>query len=108
MLLAILAAWFGYKKANESVRNGVLWAAICAGAFIGTQMAVVLLVAVFLGLGAAFFGWSESIYETYYALVNGLAIVASIAVVWLLFRFLDRIPDEPIEDVPPPPPRFEV
>jgi MFS family permease len=104
MLLAILAAWFGYKKANESGRNGLLWAFICAGAFIGTQLGCGLLFGLFLGLGVAAFGWSENIYETYSVLINLAAIVLSVFVVYLLFRYLDRLTeDDPKPEVPPPP-----
>ncbi|MBK8147820.1 MAG: hypothetical protein IPN69_15425 [Acidobacteria bacterium] len=104
MLLAILAAWFGYKKANDSGRNGILWAFICAGAFIGTQLVCGLVIGLFFGIGIAAFGWNEDIYETYSIVVNLAAIAFSILVVYLIFSYLDRIPeDEPPLEVPSPP-----
>jgi hypothetical protein len=104
MLLAILAAWFGYKKADSSGRNGILWAFICAGSFIGTQLAVGLLVGIGLGVGVGALGWDADVFTKYEVLVNVVAIAASILVVWLIFRYLDRLPeDESVVDVPPPP-----
>ena len=63
MILAIIFAYFGYKKANESGRNGILWAVIALAAFIGTQMITGLLLGIGIGIGIAVFGWSESILE---------------------------------------------
>ncbi len=106
MLLAILAAYFGYKKGDESGRNGLLWAAICAGAFIGTQLGIGIFIGLGLGLGVGFFGWSDSVFEKWEWIVNLVAIAASIFVVWLIFRYLDRIPEPEPEMAVPPPPEF--
>jgi len=107
MVLAILAAWFGYKKAKETGRNGILWAFICAGTFIGTQLLCTLVIGTFIGIGIAFFGWSEKIYDDYSPLITVICIIASIGSLFLLFRHLDKIPEEEIAVSPPPPPTFE-
>ncbi len=65
MLLAILAIWFGYKKARDSGRNGVLWGFICGGAFIGVQLVFGLVIGAAIGIGIAAFGWSPNTFETY-------------------------------------------
>lgn len=105
MLLAILAAWFGYKKAKDSGRNGILWAFICAGTFIGTQLLCALGIGLFLGFGVELWGWSPTIYENYSFVINLVCIVVSIGSILLLFRYLDKIP-EPEVFTPPPPPNF--
>lgn len=106
MLLAILAIWFGYKKALDSGRNGVLWAFICGGAYIGVQLMVGLAIGAFLGIGIAAWGWPETIFDDYQILISIVSIVFAIATILIIFRYLDRIPDEPVEMKPPPPPTF--
>ena len=107
MLFAILAIWFGYKKARDTGRNAFLWAAICGGAFVGIQLLVGIGAAMFIELGVAFAGWSEGLYEKYTWLISFIAIVFSFGGLLLIFRYLDRVPviDEPYE--PPPPPTFD-
>ncbi|MBX3298791.1 MAG: hypothetical protein KF736_04925 [Acidobacteria bacterium] len=56
MILLILAAWFGSKKASASGRNGILWAFISAGVFIGTQLAVGILAGIGIAFGEGAFG----------------------------------------------------
>jgi len=106
MLLAILAIWFGYKKARDSGRNGVLWGAICGGTYIGVQLLFGLGVGVVLGVGVAAWGWSPTIFDDYSILISVAAIIPAIAAVLILFKYLDRIPDEPVAMEPPPPPTF--
>ena len=106
MLFTILAIWFGYKKGRDSGRNGVLWGAICGGAFIGTQLLVTFGAGILLGLGIAFWGWSETVFESYQIFITIVAIIASVGTLFLIFKYLDRTPDEPVEMAPPPPPTF--
>jgi hypothetical protein len=106
MILAILAIWFGYKKAKASGRNPYLWAFICAIVFIGTQLLTAILIGSVIGLGVALRGWSENLYDQYQTGVTIISIVASIAALLLVFRYLDRIPQEPAFHAPPPPPTF--
>lgn len=107
MILAILAVWFGYKKARDTGRNGILWGAICGGAFIGVQFFVALAIGITIGIGIEAFGWSETLYEDLEWVITIVAIAASVIALWLLFRFLDRMPVQGSVDVPPPPPTFE-
>ena len=106
MIIAIVFAYLAYQKAKASNRNGVAWAAIAAGAFIGTQLIITFGVGVLLGLGMAAFGWSETIVETYGIIITIVAVIFSIAVGYLILRYLDRIPDQPNFSAPPPPPNF--
>lgn len=106
MLLVILAIWFGYKKAKASGRNPWLWAFISAAVFIGTQVLVGLLIGVFIGVGIAFWGWRESALEDSTIVITILSIAASIGSMLLVFRYLDKIPDDGVTGGPPPPPTF--
>lgn len=107
MLLAILAIWFGYKKARDTGRNGVLWGAISGVTFIGVQLLVSLGFGFVIGIGVALWGWNESLYNDMTWVITIVAIVASIFALWLLFRFLDRVQDQEMVDAPPPPPTFD-
>lgn len=106
MILAILAIWFGYKKARDTGRNGVLWGAICGATFIGVQFLVSFGVSILVGVGIAVWGWKETLYDDLTWVITLAAIIASVVALLVLFKFLDRIPEEPIVDEPPPPPTF--
>ncbi len=105
MLLAILAVIFGYRKARDTGRNPILWAAICGGAFIGTQLLVTFGAGIVLGVGVALLGWKESLFEDLTWVITIVAFVLSVVVLWLLFKYLDRTPKEEPQ-IPPPPPTF--
>ena len=106
MILAILAIWYGYKKARDTGRNRFLWAAIAGGVFIGVQLAVGIGFGIIIGLGVTLWGWNESAFEKYQIFASIPAIILSIIALMLVFRFLDRVPDEPPHSEPPPPPTF--
>jgi hypothetical protein len=107
MLLVILAIYFGYKKAKDTGRNPILWAIVCAAIFIGLQLVTSVGVGVVMGLGIAMWGWPETIFDDYSWGITIVSIVVSIIGLLLVFRYLDRIPDEPYVTAPPPPPSFE-
>ena len=106
MLLAILFAYFGYKKAKDSGRNGLLWGFIALAAFIGCQLLVGILIGLGLGMGIAVFGWSENVFETYDILFRIIAVIAGIIGGFLVLKYLERIPAGETYSVPPPPPNF--
>ena len=106
MLLIILAIWWGYKKARATGRNPFLWAAISAGVFIGVQLLVGAGFGFAIGIGQALWGWDDSAFDKYQLLAAIPAIVLSIGALMLVFRFLDKVPHEPVATEPPPPPTF--
>ena len=106
MLLAILFAYFGYKKAKDSGRNGVLWGFIALAAFIGCQFLVGIMLGIGIGIGIGLLGWSESVFETYEILFRIIAWVAGIVGGYLVLKYLDRVPQGDNYTAPPPPPDF--
>lgn len=108
MIFAVISAWLAYKRAKIAGRNAIGWAAIAAAVFIGTQLAVQFGIGIFLGVGIAAFGWSNTILETYSIPATILAIIASFGTTWLVLRYLDKIPeDEASFSAPPAPPTFD-
>ena len=109
MILAILFAYLGYKRANDAGRNGILWAFIAAGVFIGTQVIVGLSIGIVMGFGIEFFGWSESIFSDYEILYTIIAIVISCATGFLTLKLADRpLVENNIVNEPPPPTEFNL
>lgn len=107
MIFAILAFWWGYKKGRDSGRSGPLWSVICGGTFIGIQLLFGLGIGILMGIGIAVWGWDESILTDYSIGVSLIAVIPALFATWLIFRYLDRIPDEPVMIQPPPPPTFD-
>ena len=107
MILAILFAYFGYKKANSSGRNGILWGFVALAVFIGIQLVAGLLVGSVFVAGVIIFGWSETIFEDYETVFNIIGIIAGIIGGYLVLKYLDRIPQDETYNAPPLPPRFK-
>src|SRR5215204_3128543 len=101
MLFAIISAVLAYRKANDTGRNGILWAIIAAATFIGTQIVVGLVVGLALGLFLGLSGGTEADFDKYQIIITILAIVLSFGTTWLVLKYLDRVPQE---YTPPPPP----
>ena len=104
MLLAILAIYFGYKKAKSSGRSGPLWAVICGAIFIGVQFAAAIAIAVIMTIGASQWGWDSRMYDNSQVLVSLVSLVPAVIAIWIVFKYLDRLPDDGVASVPPPPP----
>ena len=107
MIFAIISAWLAYKKAKDTNRNGILWAAIAAVTFIGTQLVLQFGFGIVIGLGIAAFGWSESLLETYSIPITILAVVCSFGTTWLVLRYLDKPVTGESYQQPPAPPTFD-
>ena len=106
MILAILFAWYGYKKASANSRNGILWAVIAGGTFVATQFIVSLLLGILVGTIIVMRGWSDSAYDTYTIPITIVAIIASVLSGFLVLRYLDKVPEDKSFISPPPPPKF--
>lgn len=107
MILVIIAAWLGYKRATANSRNGWLWAFATAGVFLGAQVLVGLGAGIFIAIGVAAWSWPESAFDDNYTVINLAALVFSFLAVWPLLRWLDKPPAaEETLTGPPPPPQF--
>lgn len=109
MILAILAFYWGYTKGRDSGRSGALWSVICGVTFLAIQMLFGLGIGIVIGLGSAMWGWDEKILDTYSLLISLVAVIPAGLALWLIFKYLDRVPDEPYISInqPPPPPNFD-
>ena len=107
MILFIIAAFLAYKKAKSTGRSGILWALITTGVYVGTQLLFALGIGLFLGIGVELFGWSETIYDDFNLLITAVCIIASFGGVWLVFRYLDKMPQDETFVQPPAPPTFD-
>jgi flagellar basal body-associated protein FliL len=63
MILSILFAVLGYRKAEATGRNKILWAILMVVIFIGVQVIAGIFVGVVLGFGVFTLGWSESSFK---------------------------------------------
>jgi hypothetical protein len=111
MLLAILFAYFGYKKASESGRNGILWAIIAVLVFLSSQFLLGLAAGITVLIGSISFGWSEKILDENGVILNLFGIAAGLGggflVLWYLGRPIRPIKEEESIEEPPPPPEFD-
>jgi cytochrome bd-type quinol oxidase subunit 2 len=106
MIFAILAAYWGYKKAVAAQKNGWLWALITAGTFIGTQLIVTFGGGILLGLGIELLDWSDNLLDTLALPITVVAVIASFISMWAVLKYLDRAPQTDTFIAPPPPPTF--
>lgn len=84
----------------------MLWAIICGAAFLGVQLMVGIAVGAVMGFGILYWGWSETVFEDNQLIVSIIALIPAIGVTLMIFKYLDRIPDDSAADEPPPPPTF--
>lgn len=106
MIFFFVAAWLAYKRAKENGRNGVVWALITSAAFIVAQLATGAAIAFLLLVANGFDSGGEDLISRYELLINIASIVVSIAVVWLILRFLNKVPEDNSFTPPPAPPIF--
>lgn len=96
IILAIIIAVHIYKAARASNRNGIAWASIAVGAYIGIQ----LLVGFVIGF------WEENLYDRFSAVINIVGWILSLIAMLVISNHLGKIPDELPPDAPPEPPKF--
>lgn len=104
MLFAIVAAVLAYRKANDTGRNGILWAIIAVATFIGTQFVTALVLGLVFGLFLVFTNGAEPDLEKFDIVITILAIIVSFISTWALLKYLDRVPPSDNYTTPPPPP----
>jgi hypothetical protein len=106
IILTIVLLWQVYKAAKESGRSGLLWTVL---AFVGS-IALQFLIGLFLGIvfmaGSALWGWPEDLLAKLIWPINILALAINAVLLWLLIKYLSRVPDSEFVTPPPPPPNF--
>lgn len=108
MILAIVFAVLAYQKANNTGRNGIIWAIVAVFAFIGTQLLAGFAIGLILVFGSLTFGWSETLIDDYSMLLNFGGIIVGIGCASLVIWYLGKAPYTEYEnDEPPPPPKFD-
>jgi hypothetical protein len=114
MIFAIVSGYLAYKHALAAGKNQWLWCFIGIGIFILTQLIVGagfgILIAFYLGFSnvpeSTFDSTFDETLKQYSAIINVFAIVCSFVSMWLLLKYLDRVPREEVFIQPPPPPSF--
>ncbi len=106
MILAILFAVLGYRKAGETGRNKALWAVLMVVIFIGVQAFAGIVLGVVIAVGIEMFEWSETIFDDYYWPISIAGVSISAAVCWGVLFLLGRTAKEDRIGAPPPPKEF--
>jgi len=104
MLLVIVAAILAYRKANDNGRNGILWALIAAGVFIGTQIIVALVLGIVLGIFYAATNRADTDFSGADILITIVAVIFSFGSTWAVLKYLEKPPRQEVLTNPPPPP----
>ena len=108
IIFVIIVSIQMYRAARDNGRNAVLWTIAGILTFFGIQFAVGIGIGVFFGIGAGIWGWSETLYEDYVALISWGALIPSVIALVVMLKYVSRIRDDDSVSVssPPPPPDF--
>ena len=95
-----------YKTANGMERNGGLWAALTAVIGVGLQLVVPIFFGIVIGIYyVATGGDPENIDSSVVGWATVIGVVCfflSIAGMWLVMKYVSKVPDTPIGSVQPP------
>jgi len=86
VILSILFAVLGYRKAKKTGRNKILWALILGLLFIAVQLGVFAIGVI----GALSWGWDPALFDTYYWPINLSGWLLGIAICSLALYLLGR------------------
>jgi Cu/Ag efflux pump CusA len=107
MIFFFVAAWLAYKRAKENGRNGIVWALITSVSFIAAQLITGMAIGLAIFAATGFDGTGDEIIDRFAIVINIAGIVVSILVVWLILRYLSKVPEDGSFTPPPAPPTFE-
>ena len=96
MILAIVFAVLGYRKAKQTGRNKVLWALVMGLLYIAVQI-VILLIGV---VGISSLGWDPILFDTYTWPINIGGWVIGILVCSGVLYLLGRSPMADVQESP--------
>jgi len=115
LVAVIVATYLTYKTARDNGRNGVLWAILTVAVGLGAQWILPFVATMIL---VVYYAMSPPTSQNTYAgnrqmeelesfaLIFGiLGLIISFIGLWLIMRFVSRIPEDgPGSSAPPPPP----
>lgn len=119
MILQILAfavlvviSYFVFKTARDYGRNPALWTILTVGVGIFFQFVLPFLIGIVLAIVWIASGTPperlQVDLETPLILIGLVSLGLSFVAMFVVLKYVSRIPDEsPIDDIPPPPPSFE-
>ncbi len=108
LILVIVLLWQVYKAASENGRNGILWVIIAFFGSLLLQLMIGVGVGFLIVIGTEFWGWPENmadtIADTMIWPINILTLIINGFAIWLLIKYLSKVPDTDSFMPPPPPP----
>lgn len=105
-----VATYYAYKTAKDYGRNAILWALIVFAVGFGIQIVIPLFIGIVIGVVMTLQGSSpEEIQNSiggYSFILGFVCIVLSLIGMFLILKFLSRVPEDGVlsEGSPPPPP----
>jgi hypothetical protein len=111
LAVTIVATYFVNKTAREYGRNVTLWTLLTLGVGLGGQIVLpfilgVVLVIIFMVSGTRDAAHLQQKTETPAFYINIFCLLASFAAMWIVLRYVSRLPEDPDVHQPPPPPEF--
>ena len=109
LVILVVAAIQAYKAAKGYGRNGVAWALITFGIGFGIQIIIPLIFGIIYGIILAAGGMTsqQQMQEAILipaVIVSIVCIVLSVGAVFLVLRYLSKVPEEKSFVSPPQPP----
>ncbi len=105
--------YYAYKTAKDYGRNAIVWALIVFSVGFALQIVIPMIIGIIIGVVMTINGSTpvqiqESIYG-YAIVINLTFIVLSFVGMFLILRYLSKVPDDGISTSisPPPPPKFD-
>lgn len=111
LIILVVASIQAYKAAKGYRRNGVAWALITFGVGVGIQLIIPLIFGIIYGIVLAAGGMTspQQMQEAIMipaVIVSIVCIVLSVVAVFLILRYLSRVPENRPFTPPPPPENF--
>ena len=110
-IIIIVVAYYAFKTAKDTGRNGFLWAFVAIFVGIGMQLLLPVFIAVVLGFlyiasGTPLNKLQDEMGDVVIFLKIG-ALALNMIAMWLILRHLSKLPEDEPFIAPPPPPTFD-
>lgn len=112
LVVVIVAAYHVFKTARDNGRSGAGWASLTVGVGLGLQWVLPIILGIVLAVVYMASGTKttelQTALQTPAMILNLVCLALSFVGMYIILKFVSRIPDEPIATVaPPPPPPFD-